>query len=184
MTVGRILSMAGEQVEFITTTEESGGARLVADVTMQPGAKGPMPHVHPIQRETFEILEGTARFRFGREKKDVAAGQTVVAEPGLPHGFGNPFGEPVKVRTTWTPASDLEHFFENLFGYASIGKTNSEGIPPLRQIALIIEAHPESGHPAMPKIIYKPIFKTLAMFGRWSGMSGSYPELCPHQPRR
>jgi len=183
--MSRILSFAGEQVEFVKTTEETGGAYLVAMVTMQPGARGPMPHVHPLQEERFEILEGKGRFRLGRDKRDAVAGETVVVEAGLGHGIANPFDDPLRVRVTWTPACDLEHFMENLFGVAMAGKTTRRGIPPLRQIALIIEAHPDSGpRVGIPSFIRRPLIKAIAGLGRLSGMSGSYPEYCPHQPRR
>ena len=179
---GRILRLAGEEVRFVESTDQTDGRYLVADITMSPGARGPMPHMHPIQEERFEIVSGRARIRSGREWQDVGAGDTFIVPSGTAHRITNPFDEALTVRTTWTPAGDLEHFFENLFGVAMAGKTNRQGVPSLRQIALITHAHPLSGTPAIPSVIRVPLFRMLGTLGRWSGMKGSYPEHCPHQP--
>ncbi|MGI8518278.1 MAG: cupin domain-containing protein [Acidimicrobiia bacterium] len=176
---------AGEELRFLETANATGGSLLVAELTMIPGAKGPVPHVHSNQEERFEILEGRARFKVGRERFDRGSGDTVVAPPGVGHGFRNPFDEQLQVRITWTPAADLEHFFENLFGLAADGKVNARGAPSLQQIALIIEAHPESpGHlVGIPLFIQRPLLKTMAALGRRAGLKGSYPEYCSHLPR-
>lgn len=184
---GRLLSNpgAGEQLRFLETTNATGGARLVAEVTMIPGAKGPVAHVHPNQEERFEILEGRAQFKVGRERFDRGSGDTVVALPGVGHGFRNPFDEQLRVRVTWTPACDMEHFFENLFGLAADGKVNARGAPSLKQIALILEAHPESSGQlvGIPLFIQRPLLKTMAALGRRAGLKGSYPEYCSHLSR-
>lgn len=181
----RVLSFGGEQVEFLETSEQTGGAYLLATMSMQPGTRGPMPHVHPLQEERFDVLEGRGRFRLGREKQDAVAGETVVVPAGLGHGVSNPFDDVLRMRVRWTPACDLEHFMENMFGVAMAGKVTRRGIPPHRQIALIIEAYPDSGPPiGTPSFIRRPLIRVLAGMGRLSGMSGSYPEYCSHQPRR
>lgn len=179
-----VLRMAGEAVRFVETTEMTGGRYLVAEVTMQPGARGPLPHIHPVQEERFEIVTGRAALRVGRKRHELSAGETAVVPPGSAHGVSNPYDEPLTVRTTWTPAGDLEHFFENLFGVGMTGPVNRQGIPPLRQIALISRAHPLSGPPAIPSVIRRPLMWALATLGRWSGMKGSYLDHCPHQPER
>lgn len=43
---------SGEAFTFVETSEETGGARVVALIEVQPGG-GPRPHAHP-PRETFE----------------------------------------------------------------------------------------------------------------------------------
>lgn len=181
---GRLLvnPAAGEEIIFL----ETGGSRLVADLRMVPGARGPAPHIHFEQGEEWEILEGKARFKVGRDRFDRSSGDTVVASPGVAHGFSNPFDDPLRVRITWTPAGDTEHFFENFFGLAADGKVNARGLPSLRQLALIVEAHPESpGRLAgIPTFFQVPLLKAMASLGRISGMKGSYPEYCSHQSDR
>jgi hypothetical protein len=62
-------------------------------------------------------------------KRETAAGETVVASGGVAHGISKPFDRPLTVRVTWTPALDLEHLFENLFGAAMYGPLTSRQSP-------------------------------------------------------
>ena len=48
--------VSGEAFTFLETSEETGGARVVTLIEVQPGG-GPRPHAHPSE-ETFELVDG------------------------------------------------------------------------------------------------------------------------------
>ena len=57
-----------------TPPPRTGGELLAFDFALRPGGAVPIPHVHPIQTERFEVVAGRMRFRVGL--------RTVIAGPG------------------------------------------------------------------------------------------------------
>jgi quercetin dioxygenase-like cupin family protein len=53
----------------------------------EPG-QGPRLHRHPYD-ETWVVQEGNLTFQFGDERGKAAAGDIVIAPPGVPHKFSN-----------------------------------------------------------------------------------------------
>jgi mannose-6-phosphate isomerase-like protein (cupin superfamily) len=66
------------------------GADLGSDVSgfvVDSGPReGPDPHTHPYS-ETFIVLEGRGRFRYGDGFVEAGAGEIVVVPPNTAHGF-------------------------------------------------------------------------------------------------
>jgi len=56
-------------------------------VDVPPGG-GPRLHRHPY-KEVFVVHEGRARFTIGKASTDIAAGEIVIIEAGIPHKFVN-----------------------------------------------------------------------------------------------
>jgi hypothetical protein len=57
--------VTGERFTFTHTAASTGGELLAFDFALRPGGAVPIPHVHPIQTERFEVLAGRMRFRVG-----------------------------------------------------------------------------------------------------------------------
>ena len=57
--------VTGERFTFTHTAASTDGELLAFDFALRPGGKVPVPHVHPIQTERFEVVEGEVRFRLG-----------------------------------------------------------------------------------------------------------------------
>jgi mannose-6-phosphate isomerase-like protein (cupin superfamily) len=55
-----------DQITFLITGEQTGGAFFMAEVLVPPGG-GPAPHIHHREEETFYILEGTLNIQAGGE---------------------------------------------------------------------------------------------------------------------
>jgi quercetin dioxygenase-like cupin family protein len=74
----------GDQVTFLITGAETGGAFFMAEVLVRPGG-GPPPHLHQREEESFHLLGGTLSIQVG--------GTTVHASPEdfvhLPRGVGS-----------------------------------------------------------------------------------------------
>ena len=54
--------VTGERFTFTDTAASTGGELLAFDFALRPGGAVPIPHVHPIQTERFEVTEGRIEF--------------------------------------------------------------------------------------------------------------------------
>jgi mannose-6-phosphate isomerase-like protein (cupin superfamily) len=89
-----------QELEWITRPHEAGEpARHVAELSeragfadtraniwrYEPGAKG-RRHKHPVQEETFVVLQGTLTMYVGDppEPQEVRAGELITVDPGTP----------------------------------------------------------------------------------------------------
>jgi quercetin dioxygenase-like cupin family protein len=97
----------------VLTVIESTTERLVVESVWDAEAGDPLRHLHPTQREEFEILEG--RLRVTREGRTelVPAGSGFVVEPGVVHGMTS---DGVVTRARWEimPALGTETMFRAL----------------------------------------------------------------------
>ena len=57
--------VTGERFTFTHTAASTDGELLAFDFALRPGGSVPIPHVHPVQTERFEVTAGTMRFRVG-----------------------------------------------------------------------------------------------------------------------
>lgn len=62
--------VSGEKFVFHTTAGDSAGKLLEFHLTVEPHGQVPGGHMHPSQREVFEVLDGTMRFRKGMAHRD------------------------------------------------------------------------------------------------------------------
>ncbi|WP_433468926.1 cupin domain-containing protein [Spirillospora sp. CA-128828] len=100
----------GGLYEVKVSSEESGGAMVVVQMTV-PEGMGPPLHTHR-GAETIYVLDGTCRCRIGDE--------TVEGEPGsvfrIPAGVWETF-EPsgtVQMLFTYTPGGEIDKFFAEI----------------------------------------------------------------------
>jgi quercetin dioxygenase-like cupin family protein len=121
--------VTGERFTFRTTAATSGGDLLAFDLALQPGGAVPIPHVHPVQTETFCIEEGLMRFRIGVRTRLAGPGETVVVEPGVVHGFANAGEIEARVRVEVRPALQMERMFAEVVALAEAGRMTSRGLP-------------------------------------------------------
>lgn len=89
-----------ERVTFRATTQDTGGEYFQMATSLPPGGFVAARHVHPYQRERFEVLEGTARFRLGDIERDAPTGGDSDCTRDLAHVLGSGPGadsRPVRV---------------------------------------------------------------------------------------
>jgi mannose-6-phosphate isomerase-like protein (cupin superfamily) len=90
-------------VEFLGLSEHS--PRLnVSVITMAPGAKGPEPHAHAEEDDSFYVLDGELVFILDEGEVTAPAGTFVLVPPGVSHSFRNALDRPVRVLNIHTPA--------------------------------------------------------------------------------
>jgi quercetin dioxygenase-like cupin family protein/catechol-2,3-dioxygenase len=121
----------GDQITFLITGAETGGAFFMAEVSVPP-AGGPPPHVHYREEESFHVLQGTLTIQAGGKTVTASPGDFVHLPRGMTHSFQNTGSVDAKFLVVVTPAG-LEKFFEEAFYPA----TDRSSAPPLATEALL-----------------------------------------------
>jgi quercetin dioxygenase-like cupin family protein len=90
---------------------KAGLKELVAtDTTFEAGRRGPAPHVHRLQADSFYLLAGELEFLLDEEKVRASAGSFVLAPPDFVHTFWNPGPEPARYLNFHTPGAQFEQY--------------------------------------------------------------------------
>jgi quercetin dioxygenase-like cupin family protein/catechol 2,3-dioxygenase-like lactoylglutathione lyase family enzyme len=103
----------GDQITFLITGQETGGAFFMAEVSVPPGG-GPGPHIHHREDESFHVLQGTLTVQAGGKTIKASAGDFVYLPRGVEHCFKNTGSVGAKFLVVVTPAG-LENFFAEAF---------------------------------------------------------------------
>ena len=80
----------------------------VGDLTLAPGSSV-RTHIHPTE-EAMVILDGELEAILGDERIAVTVGQTVLAPPGVKHGFVNRSAAPARLMAIF-PTNKIERTF-------------------------------------------------------------------------
>ena len=103
----------GDQITFLITGEQTGGAFFMAEVSVPPGGGTP-PHIHHREEESFYLQQGTLTIQVGRQTLHATPGDCVYLPRGIMHCFKNTGNVDAKFLVVVTPAG-LENFFEEAF---------------------------------------------------------------------
>ena|SRR5438034_5159695 len=122
----------GERVVFVALAADTSGALFAYDAYMAPGGSAPGAHIHPQQEERFEIVDGSLRFRIGKDVRVATAGEVVTIPAGTAHFPVNAGDAEARFRVEFRPALNMETFFENAFAMLS-----ARG--PRRTVPMILE---------------------------------------------
>jgi quercetin dioxygenase-like cupin family protein len=121
--------ITGERFTFTATASTTDGELLAFDFALRPGGAVPMPHVHPIQTERFEITHGRMRFRVGLRTRIAEPGDVIEVPPGVMHSFANAGDEEARLRIEVRPALDMEAMFGEVIAMAQAGRMGKRGLP-------------------------------------------------------
>jgi len=160
--------VTGERFTFIETACTTNGELLAFELELRPGGAVPMLHVHPIQSERFQVLEGTVRFRVGRRSIVAAAGEIVDVAPGVVHGFANPTADPVRMRVEVSPALQMEQMLREVAALAAAGRLTKRGLPrnPL-ELARLARTYDNVAHaPFLSVRVQRILLAPLTFAGR------------------
>jgi quercetin dioxygenase-like cupin family protein len=139
--------VTGERFSFTHTTGSTGGELLAFDFRLRPGGAVPIAHVHPIQTERFEIVDGLVRFRIGLRKLDARPGDVLEVAPGQVHSFANAGDDEAHLRVEVRPALALEEMLAEAVAMAQAGRMNRRGIPRnLLDLAVIARRYDQEAH--------------------------------------
>lgn len=139
--------VTGERFTFTHTAGSTGGELLAFDFALRPGGGAPMPHVHPIQTERFEIIDGLMRFRIGRRQLEAGPGDVIEVAPGEIHSFANAGDDEAHLRIEVRPALAMEELFAEAVKMAKAGRMNRRGLPrSLLDLAVIARKYDREAH--------------------------------------
>lgn len=142
---------SGERITFRQTSAETNGELLAIDLELPANRRVPGGlHIHPKQEERFEVVEGTMRFRMGRETIVAGPGEVVVVPADVKHDFANAGDDEALVRVEVRPALKMEKLFETAVGLAEQGRTMLGGIPRPLDLALFVEEFEDEVQAAFP----------------------------------
>jgi quercetin dioxygenase-like cupin family protein len=97
------IRLGGIFLRFLIDGQTSGDPLTMFEMTVEPGARMPVPHFHKAFEEVGYGLSGKLRFTLEGKTFDLGAGDSLLIPRGAVHGFENPFEEPAKVLVVATP---------------------------------------------------------------------------------
>lgn len=162
---------SGERITFRQTAADTDGQLVAIDLELPTGRRVPGGlHVHPVQEERFEVVEGTMRFRMGRRKIVAGPGEVVVVPAGVRHDFANAGDEDALVRVEIRPALRMEQLFETAVALAEQGRTMLGGIPKPLDLALFVREFEYEVQAAFPpRWLQRAALAPLAWLARRRG---------------
>src|SRR5687767_310589 len=119
--------VTGERFTFIETAGSTGGELLAFDFALRPGGAVPIAHVHPVQTERFEVVDGLMRFRVGLRTRLAGPGVVVEVPPGVAHSFANAGPDEARLRVEVRPALAMEDMFAEVVAMAEAGRLTRRG---------------------------------------------------------
>jgi quercetin dioxygenase-like cupin family protein len=139
--------VTGERFTFTHTAASTDGELLAFDFALRPGGSVPIPHVHPVQTERFEVTAGTMRFRVGLRTVIAEPGDVVEVRPGVMHSFANHGDEEARLRVEVRPALAMEEMFADVVEMAEAGRMTRRGLPRnLLDLALLARTYDAEAH--------------------------------------
>ena len=160
--------VTGERFTFTHTASSTNGELLAFDFALRPGGAVPIPHVHPIQTERFEVVEGRMRFRVGLRTLIAGAGDVVEVEPGVLHSFANAGEEEARLRVEVRPALAMEEMFAEVVAMARAGRMTRRGMPRnVFELAALARRYAREAHaPFLSAAAQRLLLAPLAAFAQ------------------
>ena len=157
-----------ERFTFTHTAASTDGELLAFDFALRPGGAVPIPHVHPIQTERFEVTEGRMKFRVGFRTVIAGPGDVIEVEPGVMHSFANAGDTEAKLRVEVRPALQMEQMFAEVVAMAKAGRMTKRGLPrnPL-DLALLARTYDLEAHaPLLSVGVQRALLAPLVAWAR------------------
>jgi quercetin dioxygenase-like cupin family protein len=160
--------VTGERFTFTHTAASTNGELLAFDFALKPGGAVPIPHVHPIQTERFEVTEGRMRFRVGLRTIIAEPGDVIEVAPGVMHSFANAGDTEAKLRVEVRPALQMEEMFAEVVALAEAGQMTRRGLPrnPLVLAELARRYDQEAHAPLMNVAVQRVLLAPLVLAAR------------------
>jgi quercetin dioxygenase-like cupin family protein len=141
-----------QTVRVLTSTTDL----LELESTWAPHSAVPPRHLHPLQEEHFEVLEGDLTVRVGQAgPRLVRAGKGISVPRGAAHAMWNAGAVPARAVWRITPALRTERLFREM-----------EGGMPVPRAARVFSAYTDEYRLAVPFWLQRAAFAVLALFDR------------------
>ena len=166
--------VTGERFTFTHTASSTGGELLAFDLGLAVGGAVPIPHVHPIQTERFEILDGSVRFRIGLRTRVAEPGDVVEVAPGVVHSFANAGDDEARLHVEVRPALAMENMLAEVVAMAEAGRMTERGLPrnPL-DLAVLARKYDQEAHaPLLTVGVQRLLLAPLVLAARYPRGAG------------
>lgn len=167
---GQVIQWEGERLQIVQTGQETNGQVLSMETVREPfedpnfRLRREDGHVHPLQEERFEIIEGSARFLIDDREVVLQAGESAVVPRNTVHHWMALGGEPVRIKAEYRPALETGELFHRLYGPLERGEIN------VLQAMVIQSEYEGAVWPASPSpLVWKIMAKIIAPIGRLLG---------------
>lgn len=167
--------VTGDRMTIIQSSLDNEGKYAKIRFNLPPGAKGSPLHYHSHMSETFTVLEGCLEMEVGHQGnwRTLTAGDSVFVPAGVHHSFRNSSSAWVTFTSENSPAVGFEQFIQGMYGLATDGKVNHEGMPTnLLQLALLLKKA-DTILVGPPVFIQKLLINSLVQIGNWWGVERS-----------
>lgn len=167
----------GSRLVFLRAAADTDGEILEYELTFVPGGFSARDHLHPLQSELHEVIEGSLGLVVDGRERRLAAGDAETVPPATRHRIFATQTEPLHARFLLQPALDSEVLLETLFGLARDGKVGRSGNPSLLQLAVIFDEFADLGRPpSPPPAVQRAFLAPVAALGRRKGYRARYAE--------
>jgi len=164
----------GDSYEFLETSSDTGGQRVVLKATIHSKGQLVPRHFHVLQDETFEVLSGQLTVLLDGEVKTLSAGDKLTLLKNIPHNHYNNESVPVTYIHTVTPALDFEFLVENLVGLAADGKSKNGKYGLVQDLVTIKYLDSKTYLADMPIGVQKVLMNIVAPIARLFGYRAIY----------
>jgi quercetin dioxygenase-like cupin family protein len=157
----------GSEFRITKCAADTKGDYLEMEWFLPSSTETPPKHIHPQQREDYEVLEGAFEVFLRDGWRTVRAGESASAPAGEVHTF-RVGDEPVRVRNVHAPALDFEDYFATESALMEAGKIRSYSSPRAAlQYAVLLDRYRHCMVMASPPL--RGLIRVLAPLGRRLG---------------
>lgn len=167
----------GNKLQFLITSAESKGEVVKVKVWTPTGVPMPPEHIHPLQTDSMEIIQGQMRVKIDGHEQVLSAGEKIVVPKNTPHRTWVEGSTELIVIHELRPALNTEAFFETQMALAAQGKSNANGVPKnfLQFAAILNENYGELFVTTPPVPVQKFVAKVIGGLGKLLGYKGFVP---------
>jgi mannose-6-phosphate isomerase-like protein (cupin superfamily) len=166
------LRAIGEKLEFNDARERTGGQRSEGTLTLGPGNKGPIAHIHTQQVEGFEVLSGTLVLVADGRSVTLRAGESFLVAAGEAHTFRNgDKATPVVAKFWYEPALNIEWMLQTMGELAMERGGDWSKMPLLPAAYILFLLRKEYRLAGMPFWAQDMLFGFLAGVARVTGQA-------------
>jgi mannose-6-phosphate isomerase-like protein (cupin superfamily) len=165
-------ALSGEKALIVESGEETGGARLVADLAVEAGGFVPGgEHVHDHCTEHLDVRAGRITFTIDEQERTLGAGDQLAVAPGTWHRWWNAGEDEVLIRVSVEPALRFEDAILTIWGLCTDGQTDAQGRPsPLLGALIATRYRREIRYRRPPDLVQRLLFPPLAAVARRRGV--------------
>ena len=162
------INATGETITFYKTSADTNGEYVELICTLPVGGQGPPKHIHALQTEFFEAIEGKLGLFIGHNTRILEPGQSCELPANTKHSFYTAGFTDIKFRVVYKPALDIEWFLTETF--ASINRANSTKPSIFEASYILSQLNGQFYLADIPMFIQKSTFSILGTIGKTFGL--------------